>query len=48
MVPEKELFCWIGASRDGRRNGGGTYWAPEDFSSLLTTGRIAIDVDMAH
>jgi hypothetical protein len=24
------------------------YWAPEDFSSLLATGRIAIDVDMAH
>ena len=45
---EKEVFCWIGASREGRRKGGGMYWALEDFSSLLATGRMVIDVDIAH
>jgi hypothetical protein len=48
VVLEKEVFCWIGPSRDGRRKGGGMCWALEDLSSLLATGRMAMDVDMAH
>ena len=44
---EKELFCWKGASREGRRNAGGICCVLAGCSSLLAMGRTAIDVDIA-
>lgn len=48
MVLEKEEVCWVGANREGKRNAAGICCVLLGFSSLFTTGRIAIDVDIAN
>lgn len=45
---EKEEVCWIGASREGRRNVGGYCVARLGFRIALMLGRITEDVDIAR